>query len=56
MATCFSEKYFIHQENSLKSAYLMQNKVELANNPRLKDQLFIKNLLDKSVKEDTFFL
>lgn len=39
MATYFSEKYFIHQENSLKSAYLMLNKVEMTNNPRLKEDI-----------------
>lgn len=39
MATYFSEKYFIHQENSPKSAYLMLNKAELANNPRLKEDI-----------------
>ncbi len=39
MATYFSEKYFIHQENCLKSAYLMLNRVELVNNPRLKEDI-----------------
>lgn len=39
MATYFSEKYFIHQENCLKSAYLMLNKVEKVNNPRLKEDI-----------------
>lgn len=35
MATYFSEKYFVHQENSFKSTYLMINKVELTNNSNL---------------------
>lgn len=39
MATYFSEKYFIHQENISKSAYLMINRVELANNPNLKEDI-----------------
>ena len=39
LATYFSEKYFIHQENCLKSAYLMLNKVEKVNNPRLKEDI-----------------
>lgn len=39
MATYFSEKYFVHQESSFKSAYLMINKVELTNNADLLEDI-----------------
>lgn len=39
MATYFSEKYFVHQENCQKSAYLMLNKIEMANNLKLKEDI-----------------